>query len=474
MQTRPGHDEMEWITDFREADEILKSKQFRNTLHDGPARWIIGDSIGTLHGDAHTYRRRTEMLMFSRPALMSYELELIRPALREALAVPTDEPGGRVRVPIQSVMRAALLRVSARIVGLDVETREDTEALRAVSERVGEGTASEWLTEGVDEVVRRAIEAKEEFRRRFFRPARDRRAELIRKVEAAEMPADALPDDLLTLLLRAYEEWEEEEEEMLRECIFYLGASASTTSQAAPHVLFEILNWIDHHPEDAGKTGDVGFLRAAVHETLRLHPPAPALMRAPLEDVELSTGRVLRAGVSFALDLNTVNRQPEVFGPDAAEFNPYRVPAKGVHGYGESFGAGPHVCPGRLIAVGAAVTLKRDSNDATVGVLVRLWRSCSATPCRSTRRTGPGGAPTPWSTGTTPSPCSSRPGTVRWSDRRGHGIRKMTLSDVTRMVTRTTSPGTSRYGRPTYVRASRSISSRAPSVVVDAVPRTST
>src|SRR3954470_4149549 len=122
VRTRPGHDEMEWITDFREADEILKSKQFRNTLHDGPARWIIGDTIGTLHGEAHTYRRRTEMLMFSRPALMSYELGLIRPALREALAAGA----GRARVPIQGVMRAALLRVSARIVGLDVESTEDT------------------------------------------------------------------------------------------------------------------------------------------------------------------------------------------------------------------------------------------------------------------------------------------------------------------------------------------------------------
>jgi cytochrome P450 len=357
---------MEWITDFREADEILKSKQFRNTLHDGPARWIIGDSIGTLHGEAHTYRRRTEMLMFSRPALMSYELGLIRPALREALAAAGT---GRARVPIQSVMRAALLRISARIVGLDVETQEDTDALRSMSERVGEGTASEWLTEGRDEVVRRSIEAKEEFRQRFFVPARDRRAELLRRVAAGELSTEELPNDLLTLLLKAYDEWAEED--MLRECIFYLGASASTTSQAAPHVLFEILNWLDSHPEDAAKTADVAFLRAAVHETLRLHPPAPALMRAALEDVQLSTGRVMRAGVNFALDLNAVNRRPEVFGADAAEFNPYRVPAKGVHGYGESFGAGPHVCPGRLIAVGAAVTV-RDADEATVGVLVRL------------------------------------------------------------------------------------------------------
>jgi hypothetical protein len=77
------------------------------------------------------------------------------------------------------------------------------------------------------------------------------------------------------------------------------------------------------------------------------------------------------AGVNFALDLNTVNRSTEVFGPDAAGFNPHRVPPKGVHGYGESFGAGPHVCPGRLIAVGAAVAIDRP-DESSVGVLVRL------------------------------------------------------------------------------------------------------
>ena len=358
---------MEWITDFGEADEIFKSKLFRNTLHDGPARWIIGGTLGTLHGDPHTYRRRTEMMVFSRPALQSYELGLIRPALRAALS---EADGGAVSVPIQGLMRSALLRISSRIVGLDVESDEDTDALRSMAERVGEGTASEWLTEGLDEAVRNSVAAKEEFRVRFFRPARDRRAALLASVAAGERSADELPNDLLTLLLKAYDSWDEDE--MLRECIFYLGASASTTSQAAPHVLFEILNWVDAHPEDAEQLRDVTFLRAAVHETLRLHPPAPALMRAALEDVTLSTGRVLRAGVNFALDLNAVNRRPEVFGPDAAEFNPHRVPAKGVHGYGESFGAGPHVCPGRLIAVGAAVPVRGDSDDAAVGVLVRL------------------------------------------------------------------------------------------------------
>jgi cytochrome P450 len=97
-------------------------------------------------------------------------------------------------------------------------------------------------------------------------------------------------------------------------------------------------------------------------------------LRAPLEDVRLSSGRLIRKGDYIALDLNAVNRREDVFGPDARSFNPYRNPVrKGVHGYGESFGAGAHVCPGRLIAVGAASpAATRTSEDSRIGVMVRL------------------------------------------------------------------------------------------------------
>jgi hypothetical protein len=46
---------------------------------------------------------------------MSYELELLRPALREGLADVLKETG-TASIPIQRVMRGALLRISARIV----------------------------------------------------------------------------------------------------------------------------------------------------------------------------------------------------------------------------------------------------------------------------------------------------------------------------------------------------------------------
>jgi cytochrome P450 len=370
-RSRPGHGEMLWIRDFDETDEILKNKLFYSTLSLGPSAPIMADTLISLHGDAHTYRRRTEILMFSRPALISYELQLVRPALRQSLA---DEVStGTAKVAIQEVLRYALMLVAARIVGLDdVDTAADTFALRSMSERIGEGNSSDWSTRDVDAVLRDALAAKDEFAERFYGPARARRGALLARCRAGEIGTDQLPNDLLMLLLKAYEDWDEDQ--LLRECIFFLGASAITTTSLAPHALFEILNWVAVHPEDAARLQDITFLRQAVHEALRLHPPVPALLRAPLEDVRLSSGRLIRKGDYIALDLNAVNRREDVFGPDARSFNPYRNPVrKGVHGYGESFGAGAHVCPGRLIAVGAASpAATRTSEDSTIGVMVRL------------------------------------------------------------------------------------------------------
>lgn len=371
-QNRPGHSEMLWIRDFDETDEILKNPVFYSTLSLGPSAPIMGNTLISLYGDAHTYRRRTEILMFSRPALVSYELDLVRPALRQRLA---DAVGatGTAKVAIQEVLRYALMLVAARIVGLDdVDTAEDAAALRSMSERIGEGNSSDWSNRDVDAVMRDALTARDEFAERFYDPARARRGALLARHQAGEIGAGELPNDLLMLLLKAYEDWDEDQ--LLRECIFFLGASATTTTSLAPHALFEVLNWVAEHPEDAAKLQEITFLRQAVHEALRLHPPVPALLRAPLEDVRLRSGRLVRRGEYLALDLNAINRREDIFGPDPGSFNPYRVPArKGVHGYGESFGAGAHVCPGRLIAVGAASSAAtRTSDDSTIGVMVRL------------------------------------------------------------------------------------------------------
>lgn len=364
--------ELPWIHDYADAMEVLRSPAFASTLHSVRSYPIAGETLVTLHGDAHTMRRRTEIVMFGRPALRSYEFDLVGPVLDRRLAAVTSAGGIHATVDVLDVMQDALVRVSAAIVGLDgVDDYDDALCLRSIAERLQNGASAEWSAEDQDALMAQALGARAEFVERFYRPSRQRRAELVAQCAAGRIDESELPVDLLTLLLTAYGEWDEDL--VLRECAFFLIASAGTTTHAAPHVLYEIENWFADHPEDRVHCHDVGFLQGAVAEALRLHPPVPALIRAATTDVTLSSGRTLRAGEDFGIDLNSVNRDSAVFGPDAARFVPRRDPGSRAHHYGISFGAGPHVCPGRLLAVGAG-TGSAGRDDVNVGVLTRLMQ----------------------------------------------------------------------------------------------------
>jgi hypothetical protein len=66
------------------------------------------------------------------------------------------------------------------------------------------------------------------------------------------------------------------------------------------------------------------------------------------------------------LEWVAANRDPEVFGPDAAGFNPKRAtPADGTPRYGLGFGLGTHQCYGLRVVVG---------NDGKGGAHVMLLK----------------------------------------------------------------------------------------------------
>jgi cytochrome P450 len=173
--------------------------------------------------------------------------------------------------------------------------------------------------------------------------------------------------DLLTMLLVHAPQLSVDE--IRREAIFFLLASSSTTTHATPHIMLELLDWIAGHPEDEGLLLDLTFVKQAVNEGLRLHPPVPALLKRALKDTTLSTGRVLTQGEYLAVDLDAVNSDPATFGDDPRTFDPRRPSVLSAQPYGFSFGAGPHMCLGRPLATS---TNKASPEDGTVGALVRL------------------------------------------------------------------------------------------------------
>jgi len=358
---------MMWITDYWEAQDILRSASFAPDLHNRYSYPIVGESIPTLERDAHLQRRRTELPLFSRPAIERYEFEAVVPSIREAFAGARE---GDLTLDLLRVMQTALLRVSAAVIGLDDVTGPDqAQHLRSIAQRVGEAASAEWTTRDVEEIVRQALEAKQEFVEAFYGPARARRGELIAAWRAGTLAEEELPLDLITLLEKEYSDWDEDK--LLRECLFYLAASSSTTTNAAPHVFMELWRWIGDHPDDRALLRDASFVQLSVAEALRLHPTVPALIRKALDDVTLASGRPIAAGQRIALDLNQVNCDPAVFGETASRFDPRRLPPARVPRYATAFAAGAHACLGRRMAAGSGTGVLEDDTEP-VGVLARL------------------------------------------------------------------------------------------------------
>lgn len=192
--------------------------------------------------------------------------------------------------------------------------------------------------------IAEGLTAKEEFRRQFFEPSWARRQRLIELHERGRSEDD-LPSDLLTIML-LHDRITWDSDLPTREAILYLAGATSTTSNAVNHAVAELDRWLDEHPEDRKRLDDRVFLRGVCNEALRLRQNVTALARRARHDITLSTGRVVNAGEHVAVDFIQANQDPDVFGPDAGEFNPRRVVPKGVRPYRLAFGMGRHLCIG--------------------------------------------------------------------------------------------------------------------------------
>ena len=101
---------------------------------------------------------------------------------------------------------------------------------------------------------------------------------------------------------------------------------------------------------------DLPYTTAVIHETIRLHSPVPIDIKVSADDDILPSGEFIRKGQIVAFSPWAQARDPDIWGQDAAEFNPDRwLPPRCVvfPTFYEfpSFQAGPRICLGRDFAV---------------------------------------------------------------------------------------------------------------------------
>lgn len=382
IEPPPYIEGMTQLDTYDEVAEVLRSRSFRQGSHQESQPFFEG-SLLVLDGPDHFHRRRLESVLFSKEALLYYEKTVLQPAIDRAMAEVAeqrDEDGYAVG-DLVPLTRRMLLEMTAAITGMDgVDTPKSTALFGEYLGSLGEGVTVEWSTEDHDEVITRVLAVREEFVEDFYAPSVDRRRKLVERHRAGELPASELPRDLATLLLLENDpDWDPELP--LRESTLYLVAGFQTTTHAVPHVVNHLLDWFERHPEDRARASEWEFLQAAANESLRLHLPAPSLLRIAEEDVTLSSGRQIAAGERVALLVTPANRDPAVFGDDAREYNPYREVQNPAKPWGHAFGGGIHACIGRQLVTGLSRNLEEveDQEQTTAGistqVLAELFRS---------------------------------------------------------------------------------------------------
>lgn len=333
------------LTESEKAAAALRNPNLAQALYDEGAV-IMADVLLVLHGDTHRRRRMLEFKVFRRDFFRWYETEIFPRTLEETIASAVAAG----KADLVDIGYRVTMNLTADFAGIDRPERSarETEALLKLVITFSEGATLVHSRRDREEVRREVREALEVFDKSFLTPSIARRQALLDRFKAGEIAEEALPRDVLTVLLRNEDQVQLTRDVLRREIAFYLQAGAHSTANSTTHAMHEIFRWRAAHPEDGERMKhDPIFVQRCVHESLRLHPASPVAWRKPVCPFTLEGAGDLTESDRVVIDLAASNRDPEAFGPTAGEFDPHRTIPIGKLPFGLTFGSGAHACLGR-------------------------------------------------------------------------------------------------------------------------------
>jgi cytochrome P450 len=160
-------------------------------------------------------------------------------------------------------------------------------------------------------------------------------------------------DDILSLLLQATHEdgTPMSDEELRDELVTLLVAGHETTATALSWALERLLRHADawERLREEARAGEDAYAEAVIHETLRLRPVLPVVLRRLTRPMTIA-GHDLPAGVKVAPCIYLVHRREDVY-PDPAAFRPERFLERPPGTYTWiPFGGGVRRCLGAAFA----------------------------------------------------------------------------------------------------------------------------
>jgi cytochrome P450 len=196
-------------------------------------------------------------------------------------------------------------------------------------------------------------------------------ATIAMREERLKKGPDNVPQDFLTLLLKAEGPDGLTRGEIEDNIITFIGAGHETTARALGWTIYclaespwerekieaEIDQVLAREPDPVKWLDAMPFTRAAFEEAMRLYPPAPSINRQPIEEDRYGD-LVLREGATVLVMPWTVHRhrklweKPDAFMP--SRFHPGNRDRIDRFQY-LPFGAGPRICIGASFAMQEAV-----------------------------------------------------------------------------------------------------------------------
>jgi cytochrome P450 len=352
------------ITTYKEFIEVLRSSRV-GIPSEFSGDTIVGGNLSVLDGHEHTTRRRAFNRAFRREALAWYKDHVTLPSIKHHLndVLSHPDPDGIARADLVELMNRTLVRFAASLAGLHDATAmkeddiDDLLRLFPPLQTAMEARFENWSPEEESEILEQGMTAKDAFIARHYGPAMETTASALDETREDER------FDLLKIVAAKADPSHEDYDLGVRDPLVFLSGAIDTSTEVAVTAVAELAKWFKSHPEDFPLRTDIPFLSMVVAETVRFsgpeaprqpdREPAFTISRVALEDITLSTGRVIRRGQPIALKLREADADPSVYGADAREFNPRRSLPKGVPAYGLGFGAGAHQCIGLPVIMGA-------------------------------------------------------------------------------------------------------------------------
>jgi cytochrome P450 len=323
-------------------------------------------------GEVHRKRRKLLNSLVRPEALDAMREDVVLPSALRVLKekVVRSEDDGVCRADLAEVCELIFLEFAAKLIGfVNTDTTEAMDRLRTcVGPIFGAIAASQFVEDRVT-MTRLALEAKERYVGEFYRPAREHYAALLEAAAGGSLPYDDVPRNLMQFIVEGADEAYMDDALAIRESMLLFNTSVATSTQALLSTVDDLAGWFREHPEDYERRTDLDFLSQALQESLRLKAPYLSYMtRIAVEDGTVG-GQEVHKGQEIHMHIPKANRDPAVFGPDAATFNLRREIPKGIRPYGAAFASGPHQCYGLRVVLG---------NDGINGSHIRLLQALFA------------------------------------------------------------------------------------------------